>query len=104
MTSEAFAQHVGDFFEEKGYPFMGIEIKFGGTFPLVMLWDDNAQVTRVIACIVDMSQALDATLWVNNVAVAEMEAGRAACGALPCVVWPDGFSQVDLTDWSSING
>jgi len=49
MTAETFAQEVADFFTEKGYPFMGIEIKLGGTFPLVLLWDDDAQVTRVMA-------------------------------------------------------
>ncbi|MEP6756153.1 MAG: hypothetical protein ABJA67_11685, partial [Chthonomonadales bacterium] len=34
---------------EAGYPFLGVEVKLGKPFPLVLLWDDDAQMSRIIA-------------------------------------------------------
>lgn len=96
MTPEAFAQHVADFFTSKGYPFMGIEIKLGGAFPLVLLWDDDVLVTRVIACTGDNTHLLDALVYANEFAKQDEAAGNQPCGWLAGAAWPGGWTDISL--------
>ncbi|MBA3867766.1 MAG: hypothetical protein H0X30_01280 [Anaerolineae bacterium] len=81
---------MADFFRAKDYPILGVEVQFGGAFPLVMLWDDDAQISRFIACTVNDDQVLDALLYAKEIAEQEEAAGNAPCGALGSMAWPGG--------------
>jgi len=91
ITNEAFAEQVAAFFRQKGDPFYGVEVRHGEPFPLVLLWDDAAQVTRVIACTVaewETQYAFDFALVQSTL---QELSDEAACGAVAAVVWPDGW-------------
>jgi hypothetical protein len=93
--SEAFAQSVADFFRAKDWPIYGVEVRLDGKFPLVMLWDADVQVTRVIACTVREYQVLDALLYAIEIANQEEDSGNAPCGALGCMAWPGGWREIN---------
>lgn len=91
ITNETFAEHVADFFKAKGDPFYGVEVRQGQPFPLVLLWDDAAQVTRVIACTVDEWQTQRAFDFALVQSTLQELSDEAACGAVAAAVWPDGW-------------
>jgi hypothetical protein len=94
IDDNAFALQVADFFKAKGDPFYGVEVKPGQPFPLVLLWDDAAQVTRVIACTVDGSELVKATSWAAMMAAFEERDGNAPCGAVAAAVCPNAWRKI----------
>lgn len=91
IDDNAFALQVAEFFKAKGYPFYGVEVKLGQPFPLVLLWDDAAQVTRVIACTVDEWQTQRAFDFALVQSTLQELSDEAACGAVAAAVWSDGW-------------
>lgn len=96
MTSEAFAQAVADFFRAKDYPFLGIEVKLDGTFPMVMMWDNDVLMSRMIACTCDENDVLNALTYANNFAKQDEAAGNQPCGVIVSAAWPDGWTDIPL--------
>lgn len=76
----AFAAEVADFFRRKGDPFYGVDLRLSPPFPLVLLWDNNALMTQVIACTVNEAELENATAFAEEQAVFEEECGNAPCG------------------------
>lgn len=51
MTAEEIARKLADTFREAGYPYCGEpEVQLDGDYPLVIIWDNEALSTLVIAC------------------------------------------------------
>jgi len=93
MTDGEFAQAVADFFRRKDYPFLGVEVKTDGPFPLVMLWDDDVLMTRIMACTVDENELENAACYASVKAAFEEVSGNAPCGVISCGVSPSGWRE-----------
>lgn len=92
ITTESFALQVADFFRRKDWPFLSVEVKPGKPFPLVTLRDDNASVSRIIACTCDEAELANAACFASVMAAVEMVSfpGRYV---ISCGVWPGGWRE-----------
>ncbi len=95
MTAEAFAEELATFFAVRNALFLGVELRLGGAFPVVFMWDVDSAMARVIACTMDKSSIHKAMLYAIYIAQEEERNGNASCGAIPFAVWPEGWSSVD---------
>ena len=93
MSAEDFARAVADFFRRKDYPFLGVEVKLDGAFPLVMMWDDDVLISRIMACTVDENELANAACYASVMAAVEEVSGNAPCGVISCGVWPGGWRE-----------
>lgn len=90
IAVEVFALEVADFFRRKDYPFLGVEVKPGAPFPLVTLWDDNAEASRVIACTCDENELENAACYASVMASVK-EVSFPGTTVMSCGVWPGGW-------------
>lgn len=92
MNATELAAMIAQHFELVGYPFPGKpEIDDCGDYPLVLVWDDLAEVTRVIACCIDEAQIKDALRYAEQEAEIMAIAGEAPCGTVCHAAWMGGF-------------
>jgi len=92
---EAFAERLAEFFAVRDSLFLGVELRLGGAFPIVFMWDVDSAMARVIACTLTYSESAKAMLYAIHIAQEEEKAGNAACGIIPFAVWSEGWSSVE---------
>jgi len=93
--AEAFAERLAEFFAVRDSLFLGVELRLGGAFPIVFIWDVDSAMARVIACTINQAEAQKAQLYAIHIAQEEEKAGNAACGIIPFAAWPEGWSSVE---------
>lgn len=96
MNAAELAELIAEYFEATGYPFLGKpEVRSAPpeVYPLVVIWDDSAEITRVIACCADgeFSQVQDALHYAETMAAVMEVEGEAPCGTACHAAWPGGF-------------
>lgn len=84
-TAERLLQEITDF----GYPLLGAELIPDGAFPIIELWDDSIETTRIIA-VVQRIEDKDAALAYAESYGESLGYEQAPCGWLCSVAWkPD---------------
>lgn len=92
MDAAELAAMIAQHFESVGYPFPGKpEVHGTEKYPVVVVWDDNAEITRVIGCCVDESELANALLAAEGWAEALEKTNEAPCGTVCHAAWTGGF-------------
>lgn len=98
MNAAQLADLIARHFAALGYPFPAApEVRLAPpeVFPLVVLWDDDAQITRVIACCDRDAQLKQALGYAEAMAALMEVTGQAPCGTACHVAWQGGFINSD---------
>lgn len=92
MNAAQLAVEVAAYIESIGYPFPGKPDIYGtDKYPLVVIWDDRAEVTRVIGCCTSEADLPNALTAAQGWAEALERTGEAPCGTACHAVHPAGF-------------
>ncbi len=94
MNAAELAAMIAQHFEAVGYPFPGkpeVRLAPPEIYPLVVVWDDNAEVTRVIGCCAGEAELKDALSYAETMATVMEVTGEAPCGTVCHAAWAGGF-------------
>jgi hypothetical protein len=71
LGDETLARKLIEFFEALDYPFLGATLRLEERYPLVQLWHDTTESTRIIACAKTPDQMHDAQHYAETMAAVE---------------------------------